>query len=314
MSVIITTTPAVGGPAAGHQLAAVGCLLAVGSLLGLSLVVGKLAVVAGAAPLAFLSVALLASGTLLFVGEWLGGRIPKIDRRLLTYALVTGALFAAPNVIAFLAVRHVGAGFLSLTFAFPILLTYVLSLALRLEPLRAAKAAGVAAGLAGGSVLALSKVRFGDAPAFWILLAMGSPAIIAVGNIYRTLRWPKGVAPRFLAAAMLVTAGLMILPPALVLAPSGIVALFTEADQSWLLGFQTGVFSLLYVLYFVLQRMAGPVYLSQIGSVAAVVGTAIAVLLLNEAAPPNLAWATVFIGVAMILFHRRGDRARGNMS
>ena len=167
--------PTVAGPGNGRRLASLACLLLVGSLLGLSLVVAKIAVVEGAAPLAFLSVSMIAAGTVLLVGEWWNGRVPRIDRRIAEYGLTTGVLFAAPNAVGFLAVEHVGAGFLSLTFAFPILFTYLLSLGLRLERLQAAKALGVASGLAGGLILALSKVNLGTSPTFWVVLAMSSP-------------------------------------------------------------------------------------------------------------------------------------------
>ncbi len=308
MTVNTTAAPAITGPSAGSRMAALACLLVVGSLLGLSLVIAKMAVLAGAAPLAFLSLSMLAAGLVLLGGEWIAGRIRRIDRRVIEYGLLSGALFAAPNAVAFLAVRHVGAGFLSLTFAFPILFTYLLSLALRLEPLKATKSAGVVAGLAGGCILALSKVQLGDSPTLWIILAMSSPVIIAIGNIYRTMRWPLGVAPMFLAAAMLLSGGLLSVPFALLQSTDSYTTLFASPERLGLLALQSGVFSLLYFLYFVLQRLAGPVYLSQIGSVAAVTGTAVAVWLLQEAVPPNLALATLFIVVAMALFQARGHR------
>ena len=181
-----------------------------------------------------------------------------------------------------------GRGFLSLTFAFPILFTYALSLTLRLEKPQAAKALGVLTGLAGGLILALSKVGLGTSPTLWIVLAMTSPVIIAGGNIYRTLRWPAGVSPIFLAAAMLLCGGALLIPFALIQAPGGYAGLLSDRALFAVLLLQIAIFSVLYVFYFVLQRLAGPVYLSQIGTVAAVVGTVVAVWLLGEAVPPNL--------------------------
>ncbi len=305
MSMSTTAEPSIAGPGNGRRLASLACLLLVGSLLGLSLVVAKIAVVEGAAPLAFLSVSMIAAGTVLLVGEWWNGRVPHINRRIAEYGLMTGALFAAPNAVGFLAVEHVGAGFLSLTFAFPILFTYLLSLGLRLERLQAAKALGVASGLAGGLILALSKVNLGTSPTFWVVLAMSSPVIIAAANIYRTLRWPSGVSPMFLASAMLLCGGVLLIPFASLQAPDGFAGLFATRSLSMILLAQIAIFSVLYVFYFVLQRLAGPVYLSQIGTVAAVVGTLVAVLLLGEPIPPNLALAAAFIAGAMVLFHLR---------
>lgn len=302
MSTLNTTPPSIAGPAAGRRLASVSCLMLVGSLLGFSLVVAKLAVDQGADPLVLLCLAMMISGSILMAIEWRAGQIPKINRHITEYALVTGALFCAPNAAGFLAVRHVGAGFLSLTFAFPILLTYVLTLALRLEGFNRIKALGVCAGLAGGSILALSKVSLGTSPAFWVVLAMSSPVAIAFGNIYRTLRWPPGISSMFLAAAMLLCGGVFLIPVTLYTAPGGFIDLIAMPDLAFLLAVQTSIFTVLYYFYFVLQRLAGPVYLSQIGSIGATVGTVAAVVLLREAVPPNLATAALFVAGGIVLF------------
>jgi drug/metabolite transporter (DMT)-like permease len=44
--------------------------------------------------------------------------------------------------------------------------------------------------------------------------------------------------------------------------------------------------------------------LSQIGTVAAVFGTVVAVFLLGEALPPNLALSGVLVAAGMVIFHR----------
>jgi drug/metabolite transporter (DMT)-like permease len=308
MSINNTVPPSIAGPQAGQRPVALACLLVVGSLLGLSLIVAKVAVGQGTAPLAFLCLSMMGSGAVLMVGEWRQGTISRIGGRLAEYAVVTGALFAVPNAIGFLAVEHIGVGFLSLTFAFPILLTYLLTLSMGLEAFSTTKALGVGAGLAGGCILALSKVGIGASPTFWVVLAMMSPVTIAIANIYRTLRWPAGVSPMFLASAMLLCGGALLLPFALT-APGAFIDLIAIPNQLALLGVQTGIFSVLYYFYFVLQRLAGPVYLSQIGSIAAIVGTAVAVLMLHEAVPANLAIAGLFIAGGMMLFQFRGSRA-----
>lgn len=294
--------PAITGPAAGRRLAAIACLLVVGSFLGLSLVVTKLAVERGAAPLALLCLTMIISGAALAIGERRSGNLSKINRRIAEYAIVAGVLFALPNAVAFLAVRHVGAGFLSLVFAFPVLLTYLISLTLRLEPFSRTKALGVCAGLTGGCILGLSKMSAGSSPAFWVLLSMMLPVAVALGNIYRSLRWPPGVSPMFLASGMMLCGGFAALPFALWRAPGGFLDLINVPDLALLLAAQTGIFTILYYFYFLLQRLAGPVYLSQTGSIGAIVGTSVAVVALHEAVPANLAVATLFVVIGMVLF------------
>lgn len=310
MSIDHSAPPNISGPAAGGRFAALSCLLLVGSLLGLSLVNAKLAVNLGADPLVLLCLATIVSGAILMAREWRSGHIATINRPLAVYALVTGALFAAPNVAGFLAVRHVGAGFLSLTVAFPILLTYALSLSLRLERFNRLKALGVCAGLTGGCILALSKISGGSSPAFWVVVAMATPMAIAIGNIYRTLRWPPGVSSMFLASAMLLCGGLIVLPMALISAPAGFIDIVTHPNLALVLVSQTAIFAVLYFFYFVLQRLAGPVYLSQIGSIGAIVGTATAVVFLHEALPTNIVAAALFVVGGIVLFQIGGKRIK----
>jgi len=284
-------------------VAAIACLFLVGSLLAISLSLAKLAVAAGAPPLGFLLVSLTGAGAILLFVSGVVMRAPMVaNRRILEYGLVAGALFALPNAIGFLAVRHVGAGFLSLSFAFPILITYVLALLIGMERPRIGRVLGVLAGLAGGVILAVSKVQLDQGALFWIALVMCSPVIIAVANIYRTLRWPPGAAPIYLAALMLLGAALLLAPFAIWTAPDMLARLVSSPAIVWLVVMETLVFFVLYLFYFILQKIAGPVYLSQIGTVGAVVGAALALVFLGEALPRNIAFAAALIGFGTWMF------------
>ncbi|MFG6177890.1 DMT family transporter [Halomonas sp. THAF12] len=297
-------------PTVGHKrdqrtgLKALGCLLLVGTLLAMSLSVAKVADTANLPRLTFLMASLLgASAGLLMLSlrrraDW------RLDRRILEYALVAGSLLALPNALGFLAVRHVGAGFISLSFAFPILATWVLAVVLRLEPLRWSRLGGVSLGLAGGIVLALSKAGGSEGSLGWSLLILLMPLTLAAGNIYRTLRWPQGVPVAFLTALVLIGAALTLLPFSLAMEPGRIGELFAAPRALGLLLVEVGIFTVLYLFFFILQRLAGPVYLSQIGTVAAVMGTAFAVLALGESTPPNLLPAAALVIVGTLIFQR----------
>lgn len=184
-------------PFSGPMLAPL-LLITAGSLLALSLVVAKLALSAGAAPLAFLLISCLLSGLLLLAVALFTGQAVRLNMRIVEYGLVAGALFALPNAIAFAAVSHVGAGFLSLTFAFPILVTYLLALVLRMERFQTRRMLGVGVAMAGGMLMATSKLMGDFVASGWVILALSMPLIIAVANIYRTRRWPSGVSSVYL--------------------------------------------------------------------------------------------------------------------
>ncbi len=174
--------------------------------------------------------------------------------------------------------------------------------------MRPARLLGVMLGLAGGLILAAAKAGDVSAAPGWALLILAMPMLLAVGNVYRSLRWPSGASPLFLAGLMMLGAALMLLPFVLVSEPGQLPALLASERITVLLGVEVLVFSVLYLFYFVLQKIAGPVYLSQMGTVAAVVGTLIAVLWLGEAPPPYLGLAGTLVALGTLLFHR-GARA-----
>ena len=106
----------------------------------------------------------------------------------------------------------------------------------------------------------------------------------------------------------------MLLLAALLIAPiaawteggTGAVQLLTNPSLFVLTCLNIAVFALKFVAYFQLQHLAGPVYLSQIGSVAAAVGTPVAVLFLGETLPQGFMLALVLIVGGAALFQVRG--------
>ena len=280
----------------------------VGSLLAFSFIFGKLALGAGATPLAFLCVSLCVAGAILWIFSLLKGQAAQPTKRIVEYGIIAGLLFVLPNMIAFMAIKHVGAGFVSMTYLFPLLITYCLAILIRYEQFVLMRAVAVLIGLSGGVLLAASKASLGEAAIGWILLTFCGPIIIAVGNLYRTLRWPQGVAPLFLASQMLMAAGVFLIPVVYLLEGAASLVQVFGGTTAPLLVAQILTFSALYFFFFILQSVAGPIYLSQIGSVAAVVGAVIASHWLGEHLPPNLPLAAILVAIGIILFQWTGLR------
>ena len=187
-------------------------LLGGGALLGISTNLAKLAGELGLSPLAFLCWSCMGSAFLLLALAAWRGALPPVNARTLEYCAVSALVgVVLSNLIFFSAVPHVGAGFVALIISLPPLLTYVGALALRMERFQALRAFGVVAALAGAGVLAARKLSAPNADAFWILLALVGPVLLAIGNLYRTLRWPQGVSADALAPGTLVAASLMLL-------------------------------------------------------------------------------------------------------
>ena len=286
------------------------CLLGGGALLGISTNLAKLAGELGLSPLAFLCWSTVGAAALLMALAAWRGALPPVNARTLEYYAVSALVgVVASNLIFFSAVPHVGAGFIALIISLPPLLTYVGALALRMEPFKLLRALGVVAALAGAGVLAARKLSAPNADAFWILLALAGPVLLAIGNLYRTLRWPRGVSADALAPGTLVAAVLMLLA-------TGALPGFTLAvplDQ-WqplvLLAVQSMVYAGMFLLLFMLQKIGGPVLLSLLGAVGAVVGVPVAVFLQGEALPGGL-WlgaGLIATGVALVSFGKNPSR------
>lgn len=258
-------------------------LLITGALLGLGFPLGKLAGAAGIAPIVWSWIMAVGAGLVLLLALRLGRVRLPMDARHLRYYLVTGTVSnALPNLLVFSAMPHLGAGFISIFFAFSPIVTLVLHSLLQRRRPSALAAAGIALGFAGALVIVLSKGRV-DTPgggALWLALAFLIPLLLACGNIYRTLAWPAGTSGLALAAGTNLGAGAVL--GVLSLVWTGSLPLATSLDVPGLLLAQVAISAAMFAVFFRLQSVGGPVYLSQIGYVAAAVGLGSGTFVLGE--------------------------------
>ena len=162
------------------------------------------------------------------------------------------------------------------------------------------RALGVAAALMGAGVLAVHKISAPDASVFWILVALGGPVLLAIGNIYRTLRWPDNASSSALAPGMLVAAALL-LGLFSALSDFSVAISFDSWLPLWLIVIQAWVFAGQFLLLFLLQKTGGPVLLSLLGAVGAVVGVPIAIFLQGERPPEGLLLGASLIAIGVVL-------------
>ncbi|MFY7960886.1 MAG: EamA family transporter, partial [Elsteraceae bacterium] len=186
-------------------------LLAVGALLGSSANITKLGLLAGWTPVAFLFWSMLGAGVCLMALAVAAGVKPRFNREGLLYALISGLIsIAAPNLLGYAAIPHVGAGFVALSFAFPAILTYAMALSLRMETFAVVRAGGLLCGFLGIVTLALTKPQNAVSISPWAFAALAAPLFLAMGNIYRTRRWPADAAPLSLAPGMLLAGAALV--------------------------------------------------------------------------------------------------------
>jgi len=271
------------------------CLLVGGALIGISTNLAKYASDLGITPLAFLFWSITGAAVILWIVAFIKKELPPLSVRSFEYYFVAALIsVAGSNLLLFSAIPHVGAGFVALIISLPPLLTYLGALLLRMERFTIMRAVGIAAALMGAGVLAWHKVTAPDASVFWILIALCGPVLLAIGNIYRTLRWPDNASPSALAPGMLIAAALLLLAFGTVPNFSVTVSLI-EWLPLVLIVIQAGVFAGQFLLLFLLQKTGGPVLLSLLGSVGAVVGVPVAIFLQGESPPSGL-----FLGASLI--------------
>jgi drug/metabolite transporter (DMT)-like permease len=216
------------------------------------------------------------------------------DTRLWRFGLIGGLLAnLIPSCILLFAIPHIGSGLGGLMFALSPVVTATLSVLLRVRPPNASLLVAVGVGFLGAVIVVAGRnsLALPDAPQ-WLLTALLVPCSLAIGNVYRTAKWPEGATPLQIA----VVVNLSVVPLLLALAlwyGGGWQALL---GHPWLILAQWLAAILNVSLFFRLQWLTGPTYLSQIGYVAAAVSLAIGALFLNESYP----WS-IWLGAVLII-------------
>jgi drug/metabolite transporter (DMT)-like permease len=277
----------------------VGC----GVLLGATLPLQKLAASGGVPPASWVFVATCGASLLLLAATLATGRPPPA--RHLTYYGIAGLIsFVIPNLVVFVVIPRIGAGLAGVMFALSPIVTLALSAAMSRRRPDLAGTLGLLLGLAGA--LAIIAFRGGgeagsDAGPGWVLLALLIPLFLAAGNIYRSAKWPAGADPLALSAGANLAAAAM-LAGAVLASGEGASGLAAVASVPLLIGGQIVLIGAMLALFFRLQQVGGPVYLSQIGYVAAAVGLVSGTLVLGERYPAAtwLGALVVVAGVALV--------------
>jgi len=279
---------------------AVGLLLATGGLLGLTPLFGKLAAQSGiaAAPWAFV-VSFGAAAVLLGVLLARRGGVGVTPHRLRYFAVTAAISYAIPNLLMFSAIPHLGAGYTGIMYTLSPVITLGLSILFGLRRPNALGIAGIAVGFVGAVLVALTRGEAGQpAEPFWVAVGLLIPVSLAAGNVYRTLDWPKEAGPIELAVGSHAASAAMLLAGMALLGDG--VSLGPLAGAPVLVLAQVAAASAMFALFFRLQAVGGPVYLSQIGYVGAAVGLVFGVLLLGERYEP-LTWAGAAVIAAGVL-------------
>ena len=262
-----------------------------GGLLGLNLPLAKVAALAGVGPIAWSLVISGGAGLILAAARAMGGSRGAPDGRELRFYAVSGLVsYALPNLLMFSVMPQVGAGFTGLFYTLSPVCTLALAVALGVQRTSRLGVAGIAVGFVGAAVVSASRGQLGQpAGLVWICLGLLVPVCLAAGNIYRTVAWPPGAHPIALAAGSNLAAAAMLGMLLAGMGGAGTAGLAEVpglaaglAEVPGLAALQAAAAAATFALFFRLQAVGGPVYLSQIGYVAAAVGLVAGVAFLGE--------------------------------
>lgn len=261
---------------------AAGLLIVTGGLLGMTLPFGKLATAAGVPAMVWAFVISLGAGGVLLIALLLLGQRIRLTAHKLRYFFVTAAVsYAFPNLLMFSTIPHLGAGYTGIMFTLSPVVTLVFSILLGVRQPNLTGVVGIAVGFVGAVMVALTRGEDGQpADYFWVAIGLLIPVSLAAGNIYRTVDWPRDTGPielavgSHLASATLLLLGILALFGRQAFAPLGAVPLVVAG--------QVASASAMFAFFFRLQAVGGPVYLSQIGYVAAAVGLFAGTIFLSE--------------------------------
>lgn len=281
-------------------------LLGTGTMLGLNFPLGKLAIAAGVNPALWAAVISFGAGLTMFVITTLESKSEK-SSSLVKFSVISGVLsYVVPNLLTYTVIPKIGSGLAAIMFALSPVVTALLSTVLRIRPPNKLVLTGIGFGLAGALVIISGRnASIGKEAFYWLIAALLIPLFLGLGNVYRTFAWPEQASPRklasstniaavpfLLAAAFWQNASLDFLP---LLKIPGLVVL------------QLCVSTCMFLMFFRLQQIGGPTYLSQIGYVAAAVGLVIGVYYFGETYPLSV-WLGAGIIAVGIGFSTWGQR------
>lgn len=262
-------------------------LLGTGAALGLNFPIGKMAMAAGVTPALWAAVISAGAGLamLFIVAVTERGDLSRTST--LSFAIISGFLsYVVPNLLTYSVIPKIGSGLAAIMFALSPVVTALLSVVLRVRPPNLLGIFGITLGLAGAGIIIFSRQLDFSGGTPWILLALLIPVFLGAGNVYRTMAWPFGASPRKLAAHTNLAAVPFL--AIFIYAQTGTIDLVPLAAIPSLVAVQLVVSTVMFLMFFRLQQVGGPTYLSQIGYVAAAVGVVIGVLYFGEIYPPHV--------------------------
>ena len=279
----------------------VALLIVTGTLLGLTFPFGKIAATVGISPLVWAFLISAGSGVcLLVICTILKRTLPMKWSYWIYFVCLSIVSLVIPNVLIFTVIPKLGAGFTGLLFTLSPIVTLVISALWQVKIPNKLGIAGIVLGFIGAGMVAITRGELAQpSSCFWVGAGLCIPISLAIGNVYRSVAWPPSAQPLVLATGTNLAAGLVLLiaialHPSVQL-PGGLV----ELKEISLLAVL--VSTAMFTVFFRLQKVGGPTYLSQIGYIGAAIALVSGTVFLSERYSLITWLGAVIILVAILL-------------
>ncbi len=245
---------------------AMAMLFAIGATWGLIFSLAKLVTEAGAHPFGLALLQGLLGAILLLPYCIVRSRGMPLNFEHLRFYAVAGVLGTAlPSTILFSSAAHLPAGILAIITALVPMMTYAISLGLRIERYAFLRSLGIVLGLSAALMIVLPEASLPQpAMAGWVLFALLVPASYSGENVFIALCRPAKSDSVVLLCGMQIAGAAMLLP--LVWLSGTWVSLappWTEVE--WWIVALIVINTAAYLLFIELIRTAGPVFAAQAG-------------------------------------------------
>jgi len=295
-------------------------LLFTGVFTGGVIMAAKLARLDGVEPLVILLWQISGSSILLWSVLLLTRDTGRPGRAYLNWSHIryylTGGLLGitVPFALIYTVVQDLPVGLVGLITALSPLMTYALTRLLGQESGNSLRLFGILLGLLGVVLIMISKDTDVDDKQWpYLLMALGIPLTLAFSNHYRSVAWPTGSQALPLATGMLSVQGIILLPTAVFSGQLPLSQLWPQLS-SVSINFVAIILMLMaglsYFGSFILLRIAGPVYLSQMGYIITAVTVCLGILFLDEQYRLEdwMAMALIFVGLLMVSSQSNSSR------
>lgn len=279
-------------------------LLLLGTLWGFNTSMAKMAGQEGVPPIGLTTIQMTGAATILILFcRWRGIPI-RFDRAHLIYYLNMGLIGTAlPSINLVNTLRELPAGVMVLAIATVPMLTYGLSLALKMERFDPWRFLGVIVGLGGVLLIVLPRASLPEAEdTGWFLIGLITPALYAYSAVAAARLRPEGVQSIGLSGGMVLSIALVLWPIALLTDQVYRPAIAPPDLATWCIAAVTAIACIAYFLYFELVRSIGPVSISVVGYVVTLTGMLFGMIFFGET-HSGWVWgaaALIFGGLALV--------------